>query len=171
MKNILVLNGAVKKNGNTAELLNAFIEGAESVGNNIESFYLQSMNIRGCLGCDGCKNALKDSNNPCVQKDDMTKIYSAFTKADVVVFVSPQYFGTISGPLKTVADRLYAESNILGFEDFKRESVLLMTAGGSDYSLATGWYEIFEKYLGWKDLGQVLGTGKTEKARKLGASI
>lgn len=161
----------LEKNGKTAQLLDAFIEGAKSTGHNIETFYLQSMNIHGCLGCDGCRNALKGCDNPCVQKDDMTKIYSAFMKADVVVFVSPEYFGSISGPLKTVTDRLYAKSKNLGYEGFQRESVLLMTAGGSDYSLATGWYEIFEKYLGWKNLGEVLGNGKTEEARKLGASI
>ena len=46
-----------------------------------------------------------------------------------------------------------------------------MTAGGSDYSQATRWYETFERNLGWKNLGEVLGAGKTKEAHKLGASI
>ncbi len=92
-------------------------------------------------------------------------------KADVIVFVSPLYFWGITGPLKTAVDRLYAVVNSIGIEGFQRESVLLMTARGSDYSKAISWHERFESYLGWKNLGEVLGSGKTEEARKLGASI
>ncbi len=171
MKNILVLNGAARKNGNTVKLLEAFVEGAKITGHNIETFYLQSMDIHGCLGCEGCKNAPKGCDNPCVQRDDMAKIYTAFIKADVVVFVSPVYFWSITGPLKTVIDRLYAEYRNLGYEDFQRESVLLMTAGAPDYSKATSWYENFEIYSGWKNLGKVLGSGKIEEARNLGIGI
>jgi hypothetical protein len=32
------------------------------------------------------------------------------------------------------------------------------------------WYSVFGQ-IGWKSLGMVLGTGKTEEARKLGESI
>ena len=171
MKNILVLNGAARKNGNTAQLLEAFIEGAKSTGHHIESFYLQTMDIHGCLGCNGCKNAPEGCDNPCVQKDDMAKIYPAFKNSDVVVFVSPYYFWGITGPLKTAVDRLYASVNSLGHAGFQRESVLLMTAGATDYSKAISWYERFESYLNWKNLGMVLGSGKTEEARNLGISI
>ncbi len=171
MKNILVLNGASRKNGNTAKLLEAFIEGARSAGHNVDTFYLQSMDIHGCLGCNSCESAPKGCDNPCVQKDDMAKIYPAFMRADVVVFVSPVYFWNITGPLKTATDRLYAKVRNLGYEDFKRESVLIMTAGGPDYSEAKRWYENFERYSGWKNLGEVLGSGKIEEAKNLGMSI
>jgi len=171
MKNILVLNGAARKNGNTTQLLEAFIGGAKSAGHNFETFYMQTMDIHGCTGCEGCKNAPKGCDNPCVQNDDMANIYPAFMKADVIVFASPLYFWGITGPLKTAVDRLYAVVNSLGIEDFRRESVLLMTARSSDYSKAISWYERFESYLGWKNLGEVLGSEKTEEARKLGASI
>ncbi len=171
MKNILVLNGAARKNGNTAQLLDAFIEGVESKGHQVESFYLQDMNIHGCTGCLGCHNLPKVCDNPCVQKDDMVKIYVTFMKADVVVFVSPVYFFSITSPLKTATDRLYAAVNNLGRKEFQRESVLLMTAGAPDYSQPTRWYAYFEKYCGWKDLGIVLGSGKIEEARTLGIGI
>ncbi|MCM1062399.1 MAG: hypothetical protein NC452_19255 [Eubacterium sp.] len=39
-----------------------------------------------------------------------------------------------TGTLKTAADRLYAELECLGYSKFPKESVLLMTAGGVDYS-------------------------------------
>lgn len=71
MKKILILNGAGKKNGNTAALIKAFTEGAASAGNEVKEFYLQTMTIRGCLDCQGCKRKQKGDPHPCVQKDDM----------------------------------------------------------------------------------------------------
>lgn len=171
MAKILILNGAARKNGNTAKLIEAFTDGAKRSNNEAQEFYLQNMNINGCLGCEHCSKTGVGTSNPCVQNDDMAMINEAFATADVVVFASPVYFWTITGTLKTVADRLYAELRSLGYGGFPRKSVLLMTAGGSDYSQAVRWYETFERNLGWKNLGEVLGAGKTRAAFELGASI
>ena len=78
----------------------------------------------------------------------LAQINKAFMSADVVVFASPVYFWTINRPLKTATDRLYAELRGLGYHGFPRKSVLLMMAGGSDYSQAIRWYETFERNLG-----------------------
>lgn len=171
MANILILNGASRKNGSTAMLIKAFTKGAVSAGNRVQEFYLQDMDIHGCLGCEGCSRAGKNAADPCVQKDDMSEINKAFAASEVVVFASPVYFWTISGTLKVAADRLYALLRSLGYGKFPRKSVLLMTAGGSDYSQAVRWYETFERNLGWTNLGEVLGAGKTREAERLGASI
>lgn len=167
-KKVLVLNGSARKNGNTAKLVQAFSDGAISAGHHIQEFYLDSMDIH---SCKGCLRTGKDSKSPCSQKDDMDKIYSAFSDCDVVVFASPVYFWTITGTLKTVADRLYAELECLGYRRFARESVLLMTADGADYSQAVTWYRTYERNLGWKNRGEVLGKGKVEAAYQLGASL
>lgn len=167
-KNILILNGAARKNGNTAKLAKAFSEGAQSSGHHVQEFYLDNMDIH---SCKGCLHAGHDSKSPCSQKDDMNKIYSAFSECDVVVFASPVYFWTITGILKTVADRLYAELECLGYGRFARESVLLMTADGADYSQAVTWYRTYERNLGWKNRGEILGKGKMKDAYLLGASL
>lgn len=153
------------------KLQRSFQPGAASAGNHVQEFYLQGMEIHGCLGCEGCSRAKKGTDNPCAQSDDMAEIYKAFMTADVIVFASPLYFWTISGTLKTATDRLYAELRNLGYNAFPRKSVLLMTAGGNDYSQAVRWYETFERNLGWTNLGEVLGSGKTSEARELGVSI
>ena len=171
MAKILILNGAARKNGSTAALIKAFRSGAERAGNEVVEFYLQNMTIHGCMGCNGCAKAPKDKENPCVQKDEMAQINEAFAGADVVAFASPVYFWTITGPLKTVVDRLYGQLKRLGYGGFPRKSVLLMTAGSTDYSQVTRWYETFEHNLGWTNLGKVLGGGKTREAEKLGESI
>ena len=171
MANVLILNGAAKKDGNTAALIHAFTEGAVNAGNHVQEFYLQDMEIHGCLGCDECDNAPAGMEHPCVQKDDMVQINQAFMRADVVVFASPLYFWTISGTLKIATDRLYAQLQSRGYGKFPRKSVLLMTAGGSDYSQAVRWYETFERNLGWKNLGEVLGAGKIKEAKQIGMKI
>ncbi|MCM1055767.1 MAG: flavodoxin family protein [Bacteroides sp.] len=165
---IIILNGAARKNGNTAKLVEAFSDGARSVGNRVEVFYLDGMSIN---SCKGCLCAGRDPKSPCSQKDDMDRIYAGFEEADVIVFASPLYFWTITGTLKTAADRLYAELECLGYGKFPKKSVLLMTADGGDYSQAVTWYRTYEKNLGWKNLGEVLGKGKTKEAYQLGASV
>ena len=167
-KKIIILNGAARKNGNTAKLIDAFADGAKAAGNHVNIFYLDGMDIH---SCKGCLNAGRDSKSPCSQKDDMDKIYAEFENADVIVFASPLYFWTITGTLKTAADRLYAELECLGYGGFPKNSVLLMTADGGDYSQAVTWYRTYERNLRWKNLGEVLGKGKTKEAYKLGASI
>ena len=171
MSKIMILNGAARKNGNTAALVKAFKEGALKAGNEVLEFYLQDMSIHGCLGCNGCSEASQGTLNPCVQKDDMAEINECFVSSDIVVFASPLYFWTITGTLKIVSDRLYAQLKSLGYGGFPRKSVLLMTAGSSDYSQATRWHETYERNLGWTNLGEVLGAGKTDVARNLGESI
>ena len=170
MARIIILNGAARKNGNTAKLVKAFTDGAISSGNEVTEFYLQDMNIKGCMGCEHCSSA-KNGEPPCIQNDDMAQINEAFLSSDVVVFASPLYFWTVTGTLKTVTDRLYAQLRSLGYSGFPRKSVLLMTAGGADYSQAVRWYETFERNLHWKNLGEVLGAGKTDEDFRLGASI
>lgn len=168
MSNILVLNGSPRKNGATASLMKALIEGAKENDNEIKEDYITSMNIKSCIGCDSCLR----THEGCVQKDDdMAIIYEDMSWADVVVFVSPQFWGTITGQLKIVFDRMFAWFNKVGAEDGRKKSALLMTARGGDYSMALDFYGILAKYLGWEDLGTVLGAGKEDEARAIGAGI
>ena len=167
MKKILILNGSPRKNGNTASLVKAFIEGAESKGHEVREDYIHGMDIKNCLGCDTCMM----KHEGCVQKDTgMAKIYEDLSWCDVVVFASPVYFGLFTAQLKAVIDRMWAWFNLPGNFGAKRDCVLIMTSRGEDYSLALSQYGVYSM-IGWNDLGHVLGAGKEEEARKLGASI
>ena len=166
MAKILILNGAGKKNGNTAAMIDAFKEGA--AGNEITEFFLQTMNIHGCMDCGGCRRKEKGSSEPCVQKDDMQQIYPVFRDADVIVFASPVYWWDITGTLKTAIDRLYAPLMNAGAGSPKG-TVLLMTSGGSAISHMLDWYGNFESWLKWRDMGTAMND--TEEARRIGSSI
>lgn len=167
MSEIIILNAAARKNGNTAALVEAFTKGAKESGNNVKEFYLQTMTIRGCMACMGCsRNA-----DPCAQRDEMSQIYDAFKTADVVVLSSPVYFFGVAGPLKTATDRLFALFTKYGFEACQRDCALLMTSDDPQYEQALDWYRTFADNVGWNNIGEVLGSGLTDQAYALGASI
>ena len=104
-KKIVILNGSPRLKGNTAGLIEAFKQGAKEAGHTMEVFNLQRMDIHPCLGCLG---GGKDRQSPCVQKDDMAKIYPHYETADVLVLASPMYYWSITAQLKAVIDRLFA---------------------------------------------------------------
>ena len=179
-KKIIVLNGSPRKNGNTSALVKAFREGAESAGHSVTEFWLEGMKINGCRGC--CAGG-KNPESPCVQKDDMERIYPAYKEADVVVLASPLYYWTISGQLKCAFDRLFAVAECdPNYTNPRKESALLMAAEGNGFEETVYWYDRLMGHIGWKDWGKVLcggvmavgdieGKPELEEARKLGASI
>ena len=70
-----------------------------------------------------------------------------------------------------VIDRMWAWFNLPGNFGAKKQAALISTARGIDYTTVLDQYGIYSKYMGWEDLGHVLGTGKEDEARRLGASI
>ena len=176
-KKIVIFSGSPREKGNTSSLIRAFSEGAQSSGNTVTTFILDKMDIHGCKGCYG---GTGDKNSPCVQKDDMDKIYSTFTEADVFVMASPLYFWTFTGQLRTAIDRLFAlqESNLWNSKD----CFLIMTAGEDGFGDCVTYYDRLMGNLGWKDRGKILagfvsnegdveGRQEMDEARRLGASI
>lgn len=180
-KKIVILNGSPRRNGNTSALVKAFTEGAQSVGNEVTEFFLSRMEIHGCKGCfGGCSSR----ECPCVQKDDMNKIYPAVRDSEVVVLASPLYYWNMSGQIRTAIDRLFAleegDGNLL--RGHERGSVLLMAAEGHGFGDVVLYYDHLMEHLRWKNLGHVLagGNGDTgdiqgkpelQEAFELGRSI
>ncbi|MBQ3405293.1 MAG: flavodoxin family protein [Oscillospiraceae bacterium] len=174
MKKIMILNGSPRKNGKTASLIKAFIEGAESSGNEIVKFDVAHMDIHGCLGCMACESKPKDDPNNCAIKDDMNQIYGAIMDCDVIVLASPVFWWGPTSQLKAAVDRLEAIIGHAGLEFLRSKSTaLLMTYMGGGSQALRSWYSIFSKVVGCEDLGTVIsyGTEKLDDARKLGASI
>ncbi|WP_304473614.1 flavodoxin family protein, partial [uncultured Desulfovibrio sp.] len=53
-KNILVVTGSARRNGNSALLAEAFMQGAEAAGHEVSVFHSGRTPISACLHCDGC---------------------------------------------------------------------------------------------------------------------
>ena len=95
--NILVLNGSPRPNGNTAQMINAFREGAVASGNKVDVINVCRKKIAGCLACEYCHTK---GGGQCVQKDDMQEVYDLLKDAEMLVLASPVYYHGLSGQLK-----------------------------------------------------------------------
>lgn len=102
-KNILILAGSPRKNGNSALLCGQFAKGAEEAGNTVELIYLRDKKINYCIACYHCKK-----EGICSIKDDMAEILDKMNKADVIVMASPVYFYSVNAQMKALIDRTVA---------------------------------------------------------------
>ena len=107
MKKIIVIDGGPRKNMNTAKLLQSFVEGAKSVGNNVEVkiVRLYDFDYTGCVSCMACKLKGKASN-VCRFKDALTPVLEEIAQADGLVLGSPIYFGEVTGQMRAFLERL-----------------------------------------------------------------
>jgi multimeric flavodoxin WrbA len=103
---VLAINGSPHGGkGNTALILDPFLEGLRDGGAGVELFYTRDLHINPCLGCFGC---WIKTPGKCVQEDDMAGLLPRLRQSDVWVLASPLYFGGLSGPLKNLMGRLTA---------------------------------------------------------------
>lgn len=121
-KQVLVIKGSPRKNGNTSALADAFARGANEGGNTVTEVVLKEKTIGDCLGCGACQ---KNGGN-CIQKDEMTEIYDAMKLADVIVLASPVYFYTWTSLMKRMIDRTFAVEPFL-----KDKTFYLLSAGAA----------------------------------------
>lgn len=180
-KKIVILNGSPRKNGNTTALTAEFTKGTKEAGNDVTEFFLGSMKINGCKGCFGGHSS---KECPCVQQDDMNKIYPLIKESDIVVLATPLYYWNMSGQIRTAIDRLFAleegDGNLLRGHD--RSSILLMAAEGHGFDDVVSYYNHLLEHLKWENLGHVLAGGngdigdikgkiELQQAYELGKSI
>lgn len=121
-KQVLIVKGSPRKHGNTSIMADAFARGAEESGNTVTEVVLKDKTIGDCLGCAACQR----NGGSCVQKDDMTEIYEAMKKADVIVLACPVYFYTWTSLMKRMIDRTFAVEAALENKKF-----YLLSAGAA----------------------------------------
>ena len=102
MKNILVVQGGGRINGNTSQLADSFIQGAKEAGHTVEKISLNKNEVKGCIGCNACRYG-----KPCVQRDDFNEMVPKIKAADLIVFASPLLFWTLSSKIKAFIERFY----------------------------------------------------------------
>jgi len=158
-KKVVVLLGSPRKKGNSAILASRIIKGAQEAGAEVETFYLNGMNIRPCQGCYACQK--KDSKG-CVQDDDMQKIYPKLVEADAWVIASPVYWFTMSAQTKLFMDRCLALL-AYGAQAFRKKVAIAMSYGDTDpfRSGCVNALRTFQdsfRYVGAKIVGMVYGS-------------
>ena len=101
---VLAFNSSPRMDkGNTALILNPFLDGMREAGAAVELFYTKKLNINPCQGCFTCW--LK-TPGVCFQKDDMQMLHPKLREADIWVLATPLYVDGMTGPMKNLLDRL-----------------------------------------------------------------
>lgn len=136
--------GSPRKGGNTETLLLKMLEGAESKGAEVVFRDLNSMSIRGCQGCDWCKENKSDF---CVNKDDMQTIYKDLVNSNSVIIGSPVYMFQISAQTKLMIDRFFGLL-LPGFKSkIKEKKLALVFAQGAPEDSFKDYINATEKML------------------------
>ena len=107
MKKIIIIDGGPRRGMNTAQMLQHFAEGAQSVSDDVEvkTVRLYDMDFKGCMSCMVCKIKGKASNI-CKFKDALTPVLEEIAQADGLVLGSPIYFGDVTGKMRIFLERL-----------------------------------------------------------------
>lgn len=159
MKKVLVFNGSIRKAGNTAHLINYFLDGCKESTDQIEVIDAHKINLDFCAGCLRC-NILKRCS---IRGDDWEEISRKIQEADVLVFASPIYFHHLSAQLKRIIDRFRSfvhvqitEKGLIHtpHQEWKKEFVLLLSMGSPDDKDAEPVIDLFQymtKILGKKN--------------------
>jgi len=159
-KQIIVVLGSPRKNGNSATLARQLVAGAEAGGAVVETFYLHGMDIRPCNACDVCR---EDTSKDCVLDDDMKLLYPKLRQADALVIAGPIYWFTMSAQTKLFLDRCYALGGPQGNALSGKQIGILLTYADPDpfVSGAVNALRAFQDafgYLGCTIVGAVYGS-------------
>jgi multimeric flavodoxin WrbA len=101
---ILAINSSPKMGeGNTAMILNPFLEGMRAAGAEVELFYTKNLKVNPCKGDYICWFR---TPGKCIHTDDMEMLLPKFARADIWVFATPVYFDGISGAMKNLIERM-----------------------------------------------------------------
>lgn len=174
-KNVLIISSSPRKGGNSETLAAAFARGAQEAGNRVETVYLREKQYSFCKGCFACRKL-----GHCVINDDAVELAARMHDADVLVFVTPVYYYSVSGQLKTILDR----ANPIYDTDYAFTKAYLLATAAEDEpetvegteKAVQGWVDCFPRCElvetvfagGVNEVGEIAGHPALEKAYQVG---
>lgn len=177
-KNVLIISSSPRKGGNSETLAAAFARGAQEAGNRVETVYLREKQYGFCKGCFACRKL-----GHCVINDDAVELAARMHDADVLVFVTPVYYYSVSGQLKTILDR----ANPIYDTDYAFTKAYLLATAAEDEpetvagteKAVQGWVDCFPRCElvetvfagGVNEVGEIVGHPALEKAYQVGKEV
>ncbi len=110
----IALNASPRKNGKTATILAAVLEGAHSRGARTDLVHLIDLDMGGCRGCRHC------DTNPgiCALKDGLTPYMKKILESDVIIIGTPVYIFRESSLCKALIERFFCYVDVeIDFEN------------------------------------------------------
>ena len=130
-KSVLVLLGSPRKKGNSTTMARQITKGAESMGAQVETLYLNGMHISPCQGCYYCQ---QEERPGCAVNDDMQTVYPKLLESDAWVIASPVYWFSMTAQTKIFMDRCFAMFRDTAEQSpfFNKRIAIAMSYGDSD---------------------------------------
>ena len=160
---IAVLNGSPRKE-NTYAMAEAFKEGAEAAGHEVEILNVAKMKIAGCLACEYCHTK---GEGKCVQRDDMDTVIEAYKSSDLIVFASPIYYFGLTAQIAAAIQRVYC----IGKPAAKKAALLLSAGSPNPFTGAISTYKDILAFTGIEDAGIITASGEENKSEAKLAEI
>ena len=153
-KNILILTGSPRKDGNSELLADAFRAELEANGHVVTKYSAGKKKIQGCTACQKCYS----KGDACVFNDDFNELAPLVENADMLVLATPLYWFSFPAQIKAAIDKMYA-SYVAKREVKIKETALLVCAETDDRTDFDGIvrsYELICNYLKWENRGILL---------------
>ncbi len=96
--------GSPRRNGNGEVLAKRFIETAEKLGAQAQTYALNELKFRGCQACMACKT----KSEKCVLQDDLAAVLESVREGDVLIMTTPIYLWDVTSLLRAFIERTYS---------------------------------------------------------------
>ena len=101
----LVISASPNDDGLTAACAQAAVAGLSAEGAEVQQAYLNDLNIGHCHACDRGWGTCQEKHH-CQIEDDFQALHEQTCQADMLVLVTPVYWGDLSELAKAFTDRL-----------------------------------------------------------------
>jgi multimeric flavodoxin WrbA len=102
---MLVFIGSRGANGRTAQAGKALLDGFQESGGSSELIFLPHLNMERCRQCEDSGWGTCREGKCCIE-DDFQALWEKAKEADILVFATPVYFGSLSESTRAFLDRL-----------------------------------------------------------------
>ncbi|MBP2025120.1 flavodoxin family protein [Peptoniphilus stercorisuis] len=129
---ILAIAGSSRKNSNTDNFLDLFLENFNLKNEDITYLTLKDLDYSYCISCYGCAKVPR-----CILKDDLTDIYPIIEESDMIIFSTPIYFNSVSSISKSFIDRMqvyWSRKFLLKLPPIKEKFGICLINGGAKYT-------------------------------------
>ena len=156
MKKIMIIDGGPRKGMNTAQMIEAFIEGAKSASDDIEVMHVRLYDLepyRGCMSCMACKVKGKTSRI-CKFHDPLLPVLQDASEADGLVLASPIYMADRTAMLQAFVERIvfpwlrYADGSIKAVKKMPVAFIYTMNATEEQAPIIHKQLDIAEQMFG-----------------------
>lgn len=162
MKNIFVICGSSRINGDTDLIATNYLQGINPEYEK-DRFEANYQNFKPCTGCDMCWTDQK----PCIYDDDTTLLGEKLEKADIITIITPIYWYTFPGGLKLIIDKFYPFIPSKMQKPLKPKIINLIVIGGrNEYSIfeqMSNSISLSTKHLQWQIGDMIYFNAQEEK--------